>query len=128
VLRTFDFTCVNGLCGWKGERVIRGEDNVLCEDCGGLTNRLFPAPNLYGMQKFSWKYNHALGFKPSSSRQVDKFLESKGYGYAGTKESSNGGALSSAEKRKAEEAQKHKDYTKINKVLNKLGPMSWEKE
>jgi hypothetical protein len=38
----------------------------------------FPAPALVGMPKYHWKFNHGLGKKFESSKEIDAELKAKG--------------------------------------------------
>lgn len=54
-----------------------------CINCGERAYKIMSLPNAIGLYKAGWGFNEALGFTPTSSRQIDRFCKRRGWEYAG---------------------------------------------
>lgn len=57
---------------------------IKCSKCAGRAKRKFSVFNAYGTFRATWKFNHGLGFTPTSAKQVDEWCEANGASYAGS--------------------------------------------
>ena len=56
---------------------------IRCKDCDDKALLTITAPNVVGTYKATWKFNHGMGFTPTSSKQIDRWCKDSGATYVG---------------------------------------------
>lgn len=73
-MKRFDFQCDN--CDRIEEHLAdTNEEKIPCQVCGQIMRGLFPLVNIHGTLNFSLPYNHGLGKKFTSTKEMDNYIK-----------------------------------------------------